>query len=196
MLARQFVRLYKQQVALSLVKRDLSVQFRCGGVVRGNQINTFCTQTDIEADPYTVKKIGRDDVDVTFVRASGPGGQAVNKTSSKVNMKFDLEGVRWLSEEVKSMVRQKEKNRISKEGYLTIQSMIHREQHKNLEDALEKLQKILNDAAEAARPHIMGEDMKQKLEKQKRRANENRLKEKKMAQQKKMNRKSGKRGEF
>lgn len=92
------------------------------------------------------------DLSITAVRASGPGGQNVNKVASKVELRFDLERSEALSEEVKERLRRLAKNRLDSEGRLFLTSQKTRDQLKNVEDARQKLRALILQALEAPRP--------------------------------------------
>jgi ribosome-associated protein len=81
------------------------------------------------------------------MRASGPGGQHVNKVSSKVDLRFDLEGSESLAPEVKARLRARAgASRLDADGRVVIQSQATREQSRNLEDAREKLAALVRAA--------------------------------------------------
>ncbi len=88
------------------------------------------------------------DADVTWraVRASGPGGQNVNKVASKVELRFDLPGTRVLDEEAKARLRVLAGNRFDADGALIITSQLTRDQAKNLADARAKLDDLVERA--------------------------------------------------
>lgn len=94
-----------------------------------------------------IPKINLDHVSVSFARSGGPGGQNVNKVNTKVDMRFNVKNADWLSERIRDRIMQMEKNRINKDGELVISSTKTRTQKGNIEDALAKLQEIIDAAA-------------------------------------------------
>lgn len=106
-----------------------------------------------------IPKITLDHVTMNFARSSGPGGQNVNKVNTKVDMRFNVKNAYWLSERVRDRILQMEKNRINKDGELVISSTRTRTQKGNIEDALQKLQEII-DAASYVPPPPSEEQVK------------------------------------
>jgi ribosome-associated protein len=86
------------------------------------------------------------------VRSSGPGGQNVNKVATKVFLRFDLEGSRALDEQVKARLRRLARKRIDAEGRLVITSQLTRNQARNLQDAKEKLARLVARALSPPKP--------------------------------------------
>ena len=83
------------------------------------------------------------DLEWTAVRASGPGGQNVNKVSSKIELTFDLEDSVALTDSIKARLRVIAKNTMDAEGRVLVTSQKTRDQSKNLADAREKLREII-----------------------------------------------------
>ncbi|XP_072957044.1 uncharacterized protein [Typha angustifolia] len=108
-------------------------------------------------------KITLDHVTVSYARSGGPGGQNVNKVNTKVDMRFNVKRAHWLGERIKERILQMEKNRINKDGELVISSTKTRTQKGNIEDALEKLQAIINAASYVPPPP--SEEQKKRIEK-------------------------------
>ncbi|XAR70408.1 Aminoacyl-tRNA hydrolase [Bertholletia excelsa] len=106
-----------------------------------------------------IPKITLDHVTVNFARSGGPGGQNVNKVNTKVDMRFNVKNADWLSERVRERIMQMEKNRINRDGELVISSTKTRTQKGNIEDALQKLQAII-DAASYVPPPPSEEQVK------------------------------------
>ncbi|XP_057825073.1 uncharacterized protein LOC131037054 isoform X2 [Cryptomeria japonica] len=94
-----------------------------------------------------VPKLTLEHVTVGFARSGGAGGQNVNKVSTKVDMRFNVMGASWLPLRVREKILQMEKNRINSEGEIVISSTKTRSQKDNINDALGKLQAIINAAA-------------------------------------------------
>jgi ribosome-associated protein len=93
--------------------------------------------------------IGENELDERFVRASGPGGQNVNKVSTAVELRFDVRAS-GLPEEVKARLIALAGRRMTAEGVLLIDSREHRTQAMNRAEARARLADLIRKAA--ARP--------------------------------------------
>lgn len=87
-----------------------------------------------------------------FVRASGPGGQNVNKVATAVRLRFDVGASRSLADEVKERLRKVAGRRLTAEGVLLIEAQRFRTQEKNREDAVARLHELIAKAAERPKP--------------------------------------------
>src|SRR5215207_2462880 len=91
-------------------------------------------------------EIPESDVTLSFVRASGPGGQNVNKVASAVQLRFDLAGTAVLSEPVKRRLRALAGRRVTDDGKILIIARNHRSQEQNRREAHARLQDLINRA--------------------------------------------------
>ena len=87
------------------------------------------------------------EITMEFVRASGPGGQNVNKVATAVKLYFDIGRSPSLTEAVKRRLRSLAGRRVSKEGVLAIDARRFRTQEANRRDARERLVKLIRQAA-------------------------------------------------
>lgn len=88
-------------------------------------------------------KIPEQDLQILFVRASGPGGQNVNKVSTAAQLRFDLAGTVALSPSVKARLRTLAGHRMTNEGALLINARNHRTQEGNRREALARLDDLI-----------------------------------------------------
>ena len=95
----------------------------------------------IEINPDV--SIPLDELYFSAVRAGGPGGQNVNKVSTKVRLEFDLDNSPSLTDEQKDMIRKRLRNRISGEGILMVASQKSRQQASNREDVIRRFTGLL-----------------------------------------------------
>ena len=96
--------------------------------------------------------IPADAIEWQFVRSSGPGGQHVNRTSSKAILRFDARHSPHLPEAIRSRLLEREKARLTKDGALVIASQRHRDQAQNVADCLTKLSAIIERALVPPKP--------------------------------------------
>ena len=89
------------------------------------------------------------EIEERFIRASGPGGQNVNKLASAVQLRFDVRRSKSLPDDVRTRLERLCGKRLSKDGVLVITAQRHRTQERNRRDALDRLVSLLARAAVA-----------------------------------------------
>ena len=110
------------------------------------------------------------------IRSSGPGGQHVNKTASKVEVSFNLEISESLSETEKQRLRNKLSSKISSEGIIMLQCGETRSQHRNKGIVIERLVDLLQHNLKVAKPRKKTKPSKGAIERRLKSKKENALK--------------------
>ena len=92
------------------------------------------------------------EISESFIRASGPGGQNVNKVASAVQLRFDVRNSRSRPEAVRVRLERLGGHRVSQDGVIVITAQRYRSQERNREDALHRLVALIRRAATPPRP--------------------------------------------
>jgi ribosome-associated protein len=94
------------------------------------------------------------EIEESFVRATGPGGQHVNKTSSAVQLRFDVRNSPSLPDDVRWRLERLAGSRLTNDGVLVLIAQSQRSQKRNREEALERLVELVREAAHRPTPRV------------------------------------------
>jgi ribosome-associated protein len=93
-----------------------------------------------------------DEIELSFVRSSGPGGQNVNKLSTAAQLRFDVRGSPSLPGDVKLRLERLAGKRLTRDGVIVIAAQQYRTQERNRQDAIDRLLELIREAAIRPKP--------------------------------------------
>lgn len=132
-----------------------------------------------EGNPSAVPE---SEISIDFVRSSGPGGQKVNKTSSKAQLRWHIGSSEAFTEEQKDAIRRAAGGRLNADDEVVLSSDVERSQIRNREDVIRRLQKLVTDALtprKERKPTKVSKAQKQKrLDEKRKRGEQKKLRKK------------------
>ncbi|WP_253715935.1 alternative ribosome rescue aminoacyl-tRNA hydrolase ArfB [Bdellovibrio bacteriovorus] len=94
------------------------------------------------------------EMDFSYARSGGPGGQNVNKTNSAAILRWNLESSQVFNEDQKARLRMKLQGKLTKDGDLLIRSDVHRDQDQNRSECIRRLQETLQRALHVPKKRV------------------------------------------
>lgn len=99
-------------------------------------------------------KIDKKEIKLQFIKASGPGGQNVNKLATAVQLRFDVKNSPSFPDDVRTRLVRLAGRRITENGVLIIEAKRFRKQEQNRQDAIDRLVKLIKKASEKPKARI------------------------------------------
>ncbi|EAS02370.1 peptidyl-tRNA hydrolase (macronuclear) [Tetrahymena thermophila SB210] len=88
-------------------------------------------------------QIPKEHLEIRYSKSSGAGGQHINKTNSKAEIRFNIDTAKWIEDDVKKRLKSQYQQHINQDNYLILQCQTGRDQDSNLREAIEKLRQII-----------------------------------------------------
>lgn len=96
--------------------------------------------------------IPEEEIELSFARSGGPGGQHVNTSATKVELRFDVAGSPSLSEEQRARLMERLSSRLTNDGVLILFASDHRSQIRNRDAVIERFAELLRDNLKTRKP--------------------------------------------
>ena len=106
-----------------------------------------------------------EEIELSAVRSSGPGGQNVNKVATAIHLQFDISACSALPQRLRDRLLDMDDGRISAAGIITIKAREHRTQARNREAALERLQELVRSALVERKPRVATKPSRKSIQK-------------------------------
>lgn len=98
-------------------------------------------------------KVSPEEIEISAVRSQGAGGQNVNKVASAIHLRFDIRASS-LPERIKQRLLKRSDQRITSDGVIVIKAQSHRTQERNRQEAIERLQELVDEASKVRRKRV------------------------------------------
>lgn len=128
-------------------------------------------------------ELPNNELHLSFARSGGPGGQNVNKVETKAILRFDIQGSRTLGTEDKQTLTSRLASRLTSGGEIVVQAGRYRERERNIEDARERLARLLRTAL--SKPRVRKPTHPGRASRERRLAGKRRRSQQKQARQEK-----------